>query len=99
MCLNLQNTPNSQYYTSCVYTLRAASIQYQIKPKIDSVKDEFEETIRRRTSNTFKAALGVAYGYFQKGSVLINTDFKPVSDSLTVETGTANTNLTLTWTF
>lgn len=112
LCLHFQTPDLNKYYNSCVYTLRAASIQYtignaeskkSIKNHLDGFKDNIEQgigrEIERRTNNITRGIFAVGYGFFQRGSVLFNSGFKPIADNITVETGTASTHLTLTWTF
>lgn len=100
LCLNVQTSLEyNKYYESCVYSMRAASIQYQIRPKIDSIQTSIEEVIERRTNATIRGTMGVLYGFFQKGAILINSDFRPISDTVTFQTVGSTANITFTWTF
>lgn len=103
LCLNLQTSRDySKYYTSCTYSLKAAAIQSDLKPKLDSLQQTIERGVEKRTNATFRAVVGILYGFVQNGQVLINSDIRPVADNLTIETSLANSShsgLTFTWTF
>ena len=75
------------------------STQEMVEKPIKDYEKLLQKEFERRTTNTTRGILGVAYGFFQKGSFLINSGFRPISDTITVETGSNNVNITLTWAF
>lgn len=101
LCLQLNNMPEtSKYYTSCVNSIQAASIQYKVKPTIDGLEQRFNNDMKKRTGEAVWWFVGMGYAYEQKGTINFNVSAKPYVDNINISgnpNGTANINFIWSW--
>lgn len=100
LCLQLINLPDSsKYYSSCVSSTTAASIQYSIKPVFDKTEERFNTEIKRQTGEAIWWVIGVGYAYQQKGVANVSFSARPIVDSVNISGNQGTGNLNLTWFF
>jgi len=98
LCLQLNNVPEaSKYYNSCVNSMQAASIQYKIKPTIDNFEQKINNKIKAETGEKIWFIAGVVYTLEQTGYITYNFSARPIVDSVTLQSKSNTTSLTLNW--
>lgn len=100
LCLQFNNLPEtSKYYTSCVSSIQAASIQYKVKPLVDGFEQDMNNKIKAKTGEAIWWVVGVGYAYQQHGDLQFNFGARPVVDNIGLRGNKDGFNLNLSWGF
>lgn len=98
LCLTLNDNPQtSKYYSSCINSMQAASIQYKIKPTVDNLEQKVNNEIRKETGEKVWFMAGVLYTLSQTGYMTYNIPKNIVADSITIQARKDTFNLTFNW--
>lgn len=98
LCLQFTNLPeSSKYYTSCINATQAASIQYHVKPVVDSLEQDVNNRIKAQTGEAIWWVVGVGFAYQQHGDLQFNFGARPIIDNIGLRGNKDSTHIDLSW--
>jgi hypothetical protein len=101
LCLQLNNIPEAtKYYTSCISTSQALSIQTKVKPLWEQFQRDMENKAKKETGEQIYWVAGMVYAYQQHGVINLNVGAKPFIDNISLGANPSGpVSLGLTWSF
>lgn len=104
LCLKINDVPEaSKYYSSCVSVTRATSLQVKIAPNksikntLDGLEQDFNNKIKAETGEKIWFIAGIVYTLEQTGYITYNFSARPIVDSVTLQSKSDTSSLTLNW--